>query len=328
MSRPKGSPERDATFRRAIDEAKAKHNITDVAARRRKVIRAGREKKALCPFHDERSPSMQFNDAKGTFYCFGCGAGGDIVTYVMHEERLGFVDALKWLGAADLPFVDPAERARAKAEEAAARAEAIADAQFMWDRCMPVAGTPAEVYLREARAITMEPPPALRFGVVPTSRDDSGRWKRPYPALVLACTDNLGIVVGLQRVFLRDDGADKRWGKRSKLSLGRPRGAAVRLRTHNPAEIVLCEGPEDGLSLAQETVAGSIWVALGTAMMSEIDYPPEVRSVILARQNDAAAIAAAAKAAESLSERGLAVRAIAPGDGFKDWNDQLRGIRA
>lgn len=322
------SAESDAAWRRAIEEAKACYDISDVVARTRKVTRAGREKRALCAFHDERSPSMQLSDAKGTFYCFGCAASGDIVKYVMLTEGLAFVDALKWLGAADLPAVDPAKRAKALEEDAAERAAAVADARMMWERCGEIAGTPGERYLREARGITMPLPPSIRFGVVPTSRDENGEWKRPYPAVVLACTDASNQVVGLQRIFLRDDGTSKRWDKRSKLSLGRPRGAAVKLTDGAPDEVVICEGPEDGLSLAQEMPGRTVWVALGTAMMPEVQYGPAVTSVVIASQNDKPGRAAAEAARVPLIERGKAVRIIYPATGFKDWNDALRGIRA
>ena len=320
------SAESDAAWRRAIEDARQRHNISDVVGRSRKVTRAGREKRALCAFHDERSPSMQLNDAKGTYYCFGCGAAGDIISYVMAAQGVGFVDALRWLGQADLPLVDPAQRARAAEEDAADRAAAIADARAIWNRCVAPLGTPAERYLRAARGITVFPP-AVRFGVVPPSRDEHGNWKPSHPAVVLACHHETAGVVGIQRIFLTDDGTGKRWGKRSKLSLGRPKGAAVRLSDADTDEIMICEGPEDGLTLAQQFPDRSVWVALGTAMMPAIEYPAAVNSIIIAGQNDAAGRAAVAKAENELLERGFAVRSIWPADGFKDWNDQLRGIR-
>ncbi len=326
MRRGQGKAERDARFRQLVDEAKRRHNISDVMAKHAKVVKAGREKRSLCPFHTEKSASFQLSDAKGTYYCFGCAAAGDIVQLVMHLQGVGFMDAMRWLGAADLPDVDPADRIRAAAEDAAERAQAVADARLMWDRCVDPAGTPAEAYLRTCRGITMALPPAVRFGVVPTSRDEHGNWKRPYPALVLSVIDGAGEVVGLQRVFLHDDGSGKRWGKRSKLSLGRPRGAAVRLQAGISGEVVMCEGPEDGLSLAQELPACTVWVALGTAMMPEIQLPPSLQAITIAGQNDAPGRAAVEAARSRFVEQGIAVRLIYPDPRFKDWNDELRGI--
>ena len=322
------SAERDAAFRRLIDAAKNQRHLSDVLARHTKLKRRGREVVGLCPFHREKTPSFEVNDAKGAFYCHGCAVSGDHFTVLQRLDGLSFRDAYEALTNDTFPIVAQADRAKALEEDRAARAEAIADARLLWDRCGDPRGTPAEHYLAEARGITMNLPPAVRFGLVPTSRDEDGNWKRPYPALVLSVTDGGGEIVGLQRVFLRDDGTDKRWGKRSKLSLGRPRGAAVRLQAGSSGEVVICEGPEDGLSLAQEMPSHSIWVALGTAMMPEIQYPPSLRLVTIAGQNDAPGRAAVEAARAKLVERGIAVRLIYPDVRFKDWNDELRGILA
>lgn len=323
---PRRSAVDDAAFRRAVEEAKDQHNISDVVARWSKVRRVGREHEALCLFHQEKSPSLRLNDAKGTFYCFGCGVSGDIVTLVMRHEGVGFIDAMRWLGAADLPTVDPADRIKAAAEDAAEREAAIFDARMMWALCIDPVGTPAEAYLRQCRGITMALPAAVRFGMVPTSRDESGNWKRPYPALVMSVVDGSGDVVGLQRIFLRDDGSDKRWGKRSKLSLGRPRGSAVRLQAGISGRVVICEGPEDGLSLAQELPDCTVWVALGTSMMPEIRLPASLTEITIAGQNDAPGRAAVEKAAGQMADRGLVVHTMWPPAAYKDWNDALRGV--
>lgn len=317
-----------AEFRRLVDEAKANHNISDVVALDRKVTKAGRERRALCAFHQERTPSMQVNDAKGTFHCFGCGSSGDIVSYVMDTQRLGFLDAMRWLGAADLPAVDPSQRAHAAAEDETERATAIAEAQAIWASARAPQGTPAEVYLR-SRGITMPLPPSLRFGRVYTWKDaDTGEIGPELPALIGAVTTGEDLT-GLQRIFLRDGGRAKATMKKPKKSLGRIRGGALRL-DHGMTgdEILITEGPEDGLSLAQELPGKRVWVALGTAMMPEIVFPPNIRRIVIAGQNDNAGRLAVDKAALRLDEMGFTVGMIWPAAGFKDWNDQLRGIRA
>ncbi|TZG28589.1 DUF7146 domain-containing protein [Sphingomonas montanisoli] len=319
-------PAADAEFRRLVEDAKARHDISAVVARSRKVERAGRAKRAVCAFHQERSPSMQLYDSQGRYHCFGCGADGDIVEYVMHVERLDFKEALRWLGAADLPVVDPAQRAIAAAEDEVERAEAIAEARAIWDAAGPAAGSPAEVYAR-SRGITMSLPATIRFGHCYRWRDrETGEVGPSLPALIGGVSDDQNRLVGLQRIFLRDGGKAKAAMKRAKLSLGRVRGGALRLGP--PAnEIIVCEGPEDGLTLAQEMPGRSVWVALGTDMMPALMLPPIVRTVVLAGDNDDAGRAAIDKAARALGERGLDVRTMFPRIGFKDFNDQLRGIR-
>lgn len=319
-------PASDAEFQRRVDEARQMHNISDIVARTRKVTKAGnREKVALCAFHNERSPSMQLNDAKGTYHCFGCKASGDIIRYVMETEGLGFVDALDWLGASDLPIVSPEQRAQRAAEDAAERAQAIAEARMFWERGVPAAGTPAEVYAR-SRGIVMPLPSSIRFGMVPAWRDkETGEWARDLPALIGAVTID-GELVAIQRIFLRNGGRAKANMTKPKLSLGRVLGGALWLGP--PAEeIIITEGPEDALSLAQEIEGRTVLAALGTAMMPEIKYPPIVRRITIAGQNDAAGRLAVDKAALALTERGFDVRLMFPHADYKDWNDQLRGVR-
>ncbi len=323
--------EQEAEFRRVVDEAKQRYNISDIVARTRKVTRAGRnEMRALCAFHNERTPSMQLNDAKGTYHCFGCGASGDLVSYVMNTERLGFMEALRWLGAANLPGVDPAQRAIAAAEDEATRRRAIERAQGVWDKAMPAPGTPAEVYLR-GRGIVMPIPHTIRFAMTPAwYDDDTGECGPDLPALVGAVVDGSDQLVGLQRIFLADGGRRKAGMAKPKRSLGRVKGGALRLNSDIDSvsdTLIVTEGPEDGLSLAQE-MDREVWVTLGTALMPHVGYPPRVVTIVIAGQNDAPGRAAVAKAEEELAERGHTTRTMWPAEGFKDWNDQLRGIRA
>ena len=69
-------------------------------------------------------------------------------------------------------------------------------------------------------------------------------------------------------------------------------------------------------------------MTLGTAMMPYIAYPRRIVSIVIAGQNDAAGRAAVEKVEEELIEHGYSTRIMWPAEGFKDWNDQLRGIRA
>lgn len=323
------SHQAEADFRRRMDEAKARKNLSDVVGRRTKLKRRGRgELVGLCPFHDEKTPSLEVNDAKGVFHCHGCGASGDHFTFLTKAGGLSFREAFEALSGDCFPTIDPAERAKQRTEEAALRQAAIDDARWMWDQCGPVAGTIGATYLRDVRGITMHLPLAVRFGVVPTSRDDEGQWRQAYPAVVLASTDAAGAIVGLQRIFLMDDGSDKRWGKRSKLSLGRPRGSAVRLQRGTLGKVIICEGPEDGLSLAQELPGYGVYVALGTAMMPMVELPAALRTVTIAGQNDAPGRAAVTACCEAFAARGIDTLTMFPAEGYKDWNDMLRGMAA
>jgi DNA primase len=72
--------------------------VDEVVSARVTLTRAGGGSlKGLCPFHDEKSPSFNVNPSRGVWYCFGCGAGGDAIKFVMDTELLTFTEAVEWL---------------------------------------------------------------------------------------------------------------------------------------------------------------------------------------------------------------------------------------
>jgi DNA primase len=92
-----------------IDELKARVDLVSVISRRVVLTRKGREHLGLCPFHQEKTPSFTVNEQKGFYHCFGCGAHGSAIDFVMQSERLAFRDAIAALAAtAGLPL--PVER--------------------------------------------------------------------------------------------------------------------------------------------------------------------------------------------------------------------------
>lgn len=80
-----------------IDDLLARVNIVDVVDSRLKLKRAGKNYSALCPFHKEKSPSFSVSSDKQFYYCFGCGAGGNALGFVMEFERLSFPEAVEEL---------------------------------------------------------------------------------------------------------------------------------------------------------------------------------------------------------------------------------------
>ncbi|MBU6477582.1 MAG: DNA primase, partial [Xanthomonadaceae bacterium] len=82
---------------RFIDELLARVDIVDVVQPRVPLKRAGREWTACCPFHDERTPSFYVSPAKQFYHCFGCGAHGSAVRFLMEYEHLEFPDAVEEL---------------------------------------------------------------------------------------------------------------------------------------------------------------------------------------------------------------------------------------
>ncbi|MBD3238103.1 MAG: DNA primase [Candidatus Moranbacteria bacterium] len=87
-----------------VEEIKSRLNIVDVVANYLRLTASGSNHKALCPFHNEKTPSFMVNEDRQIFHCFGCGKGGDMITFIQEIERLSFFEALKLL--ADRAGVD------------------------------------------------------------------------------------------------------------------------------------------------------------------------------------------------------------------------------
>lgn len=92
-----------------IDELLARTDITDVVASRISLKKTGQNYSALCPFHNEKTPSFSLNPNKQFYYCFGCGAGGNAISFVMEHDHLDFIDAIEVL-AKDAGLEVPREK--------------------------------------------------------------------------------------------------------------------------------------------------------------------------------------------------------------------------
>src|SRR5690554_7779831 len=80
-----------------IDDLLARVNIVDVIDGRVKLKRAGKNYSGLCPFHKEKSPSFSVSPDKQFYYCFGCGAGGNALGFLMDHDNLEFPEAVEEL---------------------------------------------------------------------------------------------------------------------------------------------------------------------------------------------------------------------------------------
>ena len=80
-----------------LQELKMRNDITEVVSPYVNLKRRGRNMVGLCPFHGEKTPSFNIYTENGSFYCFGCGVGGDVISFIMKIENLDYVDAVKFL---------------------------------------------------------------------------------------------------------------------------------------------------------------------------------------------------------------------------------------
>lgn len=105
---------------RFMQELRDRLSLSDVIGRSVKLARAGREFKACCPFHHEKSPSFYVNDDKQFYHCFGCGAHGDAVGFLMQHDKMSFIEAVEALAAQagmQVPKATPQEVERARHEK-------------------------------------------------------------------------------------------------------------------------------------------------------------------------------------------------------------------
>jgi DNA primase len=100
-----------------LDELRSRVSLADLVGRRVRLTRRGREHSGLCPFHNEKTPSFYVVEDKGFFHCFGCGAHGDAIGFLMRADNLDFIEAVERLaGEAGIavPAQTPQERERAR----------------------------------------------------------------------------------------------------------------------------------------------------------------------------------------------------------------------
>ena len=95
-----------------VDEVLRRSDITDVVGSYVQLRRRGRTSTGLCPFHSEKTPSFVVYPETQSFYCFGCGAGGDVITFMRRIANLDYVEAVKALaGRAGMPMPEEDDQA-------------------------------------------------------------------------------------------------------------------------------------------------------------------------------------------------------------------------
>ena len=103
-----------------IEEVRSKNDIVDVVSQYVKLTRKGSSYFGLCPFHNEKTPSFSVTPGKQMYYCFGCGAGGNVFNFIMEYENFTFGEALKYLAdraGVELPKIEYSKEVREKAKE-------------------------------------------------------------------------------------------------------------------------------------------------------------------------------------------------------------------
>jgi DNA primase len=159
-----------------LDELRGRVSLSGLVGRRVKLVRRGREFAGLCPFHHEKTPSFYVVEDKNFFHCFGCGAHGDAIGFVMRADNLDFLEAVEKLaGEAGLavPQATPEERQRAQRQKTLLETVEAA-AAFYEARLWAPDGSRAREYLRD-RGLDPETIRRFRLGWAPDARDRADR---------------------------------------------------------------------------------------------------------------------------------------------------------
>lgn len=203
-----------------LDELRSRISLSSVIGRTTRLTKAGREFKACCPFHNEKTPSFTVNDEKGFYHCFGCGAHGDVIRWMTDQRGLSFMDAVKELAVEagmELPAPDP--RAARRAEEEKSLHDVMAAAQgFFVHELASDGGAAARRYLA-SRGFPARIVEEFGFGFAPDSRTALKEAITQFPPAML-------VEAGL-RIVVEDKEPYDRFRNRLMLPIHDARGRVI-----------------------------------------------------------------------------------------------------
>ena len=324
-----------------IEEVRMKNDIVDVISGYVKLQKKGANYFGLCPFHNEKSPSFSVSPGKQMYYCFGCGAGGNVLTFVMEYENYTFQEALQSLAdraGVTLPKMEYSKEAREQAEFRARLLEVnkLAANYFYYQMKLPQ-GKIAYEYFHDKRKLTDET--MLRFGLGYSNKtsDDLYRFlkEKGYDDAFLSQT---GLVTIEER-----GGRDKFWNRvmfpimdvnnrvigfgGRVMGDGEPKylnSPETKLfdksrnlyglnyaRTTREKYMLVCEGYLDVISMHQAGFTNAV-ASLGTAFTSQHAgvLKRYTDQVILTYDSDGAGIKAALRAIPILRDAGISARVL------------------
>lgn len=180
-----------------VQEVRERASILDVVADYVSLRKSGANYQGLCPFHGEKTPSFNVNPARGIFHCFGCGVGGNVVTFVMRMEGLTFPEAVKFLAKRVGVTIEehPPTAAEKRREDERATLYRVTELAMRFYRRVLLdgaAGEPGRRYL-ERRGVDHATAEAYRIGFAPDRWDALTRHLEQQRA-PLDVAEKLGLV--------------------------------------------------------------------------------------------------------------------------------------
>ena len=339
-----------------IEEVRSKNDIVDVISSYVKLQKKGSSYFGLCPFHNEKSPSFSVSRQKQMYYCFGCGAGGNVFTFLMEYENYSFLEALKYLAdraGVELPRQELSKEAREQADTKAILLEINkAAARYFYIQLKERQGERALAYLK-GRQLGDDTIRAFGLGYANKYSDDLYRYLKGQ-----GYQDDMIAKAGLITVDEKHGAHDKFWNRvmfpimdaNSRvigfggrvMGDGKPKYlnspetmifdksrnlyGLNRARSSRKSYFLLCEGYMDVISLHQAGFTNAV-ASLGTALTQGHAslIKRYVKEVYLTYDSDEAGTKAALRAIPILREAGISAKVIRM-EPYKDPDEFIKNL--
>ena len=335
-----------------ISEIKYRNDLGELAGSYMQLKRRGRNLVGLCPFHGEKTPSFNIYTENGSFYCFGCGAGGDIITFVMKIENLDYMEAVKFLAqraGMAMPeddYDDSMGKLRTRIYEANREA-----ARFYYGKLTSKEGASALSYLKgrgladsTIRHFGLGFAPDERFSLgnhlrsrgfseaemiaanlVFKSRSGNSVLDRFYNRVMFPIIDVRGNVIAFGGRIMSDQ-KPKYLNTSDTFVFNKSQNlfSLNNAKNSKSDELILCEGYMDVIALNQAGFTNAV-ATLGTALTADQAALMKryCKEVIVCYDADEAGQKATARAIDILRRAGLSVKIVTVPDG-KDPDEFIK----
>ncbi|MCI8270051.1 MAG: DNA primase [Lachnospiraceae bacterium] len=340
-----------------VEEVRTRNDIVDVISGYVKLQKKGSNYFGLCPFHNEKSPSFSVSPQKQMYYCFGCGAGGNAITFVMEYESFTFPEALKFLADRAGVRLPEAEYSREEREKADRRLEILkinkVAANYFYYQLHQPQGRYGYEYFKK-RGLTEET--VRRFGLGyanKTSNDlyqylkskgygdailkdsglvtmeERGAYDKFWNRVMFPIMDVNSKVVGFGGRVM-GEGEPKYLNSPETLVFDKSRNlyGLNYARTSREKYMLLCEGYMDVIALQQAGFVNAV-ASLGTALTAQhaVLLKRYTEQVILTYDSDGAGVKAALRAIPILKEAGISTKVLNMKP-YKDPDEFIKNLGA
>ncbi|HIX64568.1 MAG TPA: DNA primase [Candidatus Mediterraneibacter colneyensis] len=341
-----------------IEEIRARNDIVDVISGYVRLQKKGSSYFGLCPFHNEKSPSFSVSRQKQMYYCFGCGAGGNVYTFLMEYENLTFQEAVKLLAdRAGVKLPEP-EYSR-EAKEKASRKSVILEinkkaAKYYYVQLKSGRGAKAYTYLKD-RGLSDDTIKAFGLGYSNIFSDDlyqylrkegysedmirqaglintdekKGVYDKFWNRVIFPIMDANSRVIGFGGRVM-GDGKPKYLNSPETEVFDKSRNlyGLNRARSSRKPYFLLCEGYMDVISLHQAGFTNAV-ASLGTALTPGHAslIKRYVQEVYLTYDSDEAGTRAALRAVPILRDAGISAKVVRM-DPYKDPDEFIKNLGA